>query len=583
MEQILNPDDWQPSDGIVLEDDAVNSIKCLANTLVLAGPGAGKTEMLAQKVDYLFKTGKCLDPFNVLAISFKKDAATNLKDRVAKRIGDIDSRRFVSLTFDAFAKKIVDQYREWIPEGFRPTSNYEISYKKVENLKSQEVWKNAISQNPSKLTFSMILVLAIYTVKNNHCVKSILSNAFPFVFVDEFQDTTSLQYSLLKECFFSEQNHVTAVGDNKQQIMVWAGADKGIFRKFQKDFKPKKFILKENHRSAKKIVKLESEMQKIMGQNSSNLQLCTSNEEGAINLIKTDNIIEEAEFVGKLIQKDINQNKISIKNIAILVRRKPKDYVKQLVKWLNKRNIRTREEDKYQKIINEPMSRIVIYTILSAIQRIEKDDWKEYIDICINLFKIDPSDAEEFSDLISKVTFFGKRLYSSRINIKTNYDKNYLREIISCINVFFKLGINYPQYNNYKYFQNIENSLISFLYESFQEVKNNGNIDNMWVKVINEYLGENTIPILTIHKSKGLEYDSVYLIGLEDYAFVPYPSNYDPEEIKKSFYVAISRAKKYLTVTFCKHRDKYREEKMQKVNELYQVLKRSGVVDLTSI
>lgn len=82
---MMNKDQWKPSDGIVLEANAKEAIITNDNILVQAGPGAGKTELLAQKASYLFQTGSCPAPFNILAISFKRDAAENIKERVSKR------------------------------------------------------------------------------------------------------------------------------------------------------------------------------------------------------------------------------------------------------------------------------------------------------------------------------------------------------------------------------------------------------------------------------------------------------------------------------------------------------------------
>ncbi|HEY5073769.1 MAG TPA: UvrD-helicase domain-containing protein, partial [Pyrinomonadaceae bacterium] len=81
---------------------------CLA---LLAGPGAGKTETLAQRADFLLRTGTCPYPKRILAISFKKDASENLKARVTIRCGHQLASRFDSHTFHAFAKRLIDIFR----------------------------------------------------------------------------------------------------------------------------------------------------------------------------------------------------------------------------------------------------------------------------------------------------------------------------------------------------------------------------------------------------------------------------------------------------------------------------------------
>lgn len=108
----------------VLEDNANAAVKAKGNVLVVAGPGAGKTELLAQKASYLFQTNTCRDPQKILAISFKNDAADNLKKRVIKRCGKEVESRFISMTYDAFSKSLVDHFRFALPEDIRPESSY---------------------------------------------------------------------------------------------------------------------------------------------------------------------------------------------------------------------------------------------------------------------------------------------------------------------------------------------------------------------------------------------------------------------------------------------------------------------------
>ena len=109
-------DEWIPADGFVLEPNALDTVKSEQNTLVIAGPGAGKTELLAQRACFLLETNQCPYPKKILAISFKRDAAYNLKERVLKRCGS------------DFAKNIVDRFRKGLPESYAVNSEYEIIF-----------------------------------------------------------------------------------------------------------------------------------------------------------------------------------------------------------------------------------------------------------------------------------------------------------------------------------------------------------------------------------------------------------------------------------------------------------------------
>ena len=88
---MIPPNDWGPADGITLEPNALLAAREQGqNVVVSAGPGAGKTELLAQRADFLLTTGGCPYPRRILAISFKVDAARNIRERVRRRCGDHD-------------------------------------------------------------------------------------------------------------------------------------------------------------------------------------------------------------------------------------------------------------------------------------------------------------------------------------------------------------------------------------------------------------------------------------------------------------------------------------------------------------
>lgn len=124
----IAPELWLPADGMQLEPNALDIAKGSENNLVVAGPGAGKTELLAQKACYLLQTNTCPYPYKILAISFKRDAAFNLKQRVRQRCGEELSRRFDSWTFDSFAKQIVDRFKQALPHAYKFSHDYRIIF-----------------------------------------------------------------------------------------------------------------------------------------------------------------------------------------------------------------------------------------------------------------------------------------------------------------------------------------------------------------------------------------------------------------------------------------------------------------------
>ena len=107
---LIEPSQWRPIGVGDLESAAMEVVRSRKNMSVVAGPGSGKTELLAQRACYLLQTGIVPSPRRILAISFKRDAAKNLQDRVSQRCEPQDAARLDSFTFDAFAKSLLDRF-----------------------------------------------------------------------------------------------------------------------------------------------------------------------------------------------------------------------------------------------------------------------------------------------------------------------------------------------------------------------------------------------------------------------------------------------------------------------------------------
>ena len=222
------------------------------------------------------------------------------------------------MTFDAFAKDLIDRFRLALPDNYRPSANYtlltagadkyvwegmqalpdalcpltgpqrnQIQRKKTADLMGVHplptaqwpqdtfgkiaaagLWAHWITGlEISQLTFQMITRLADYLLRENPLLLSALRKTYRFVFLDEFQDTTKAQYALTQTCFQESPCIVTAVGDNKQQIMKWAGAF-AIFPGFKEDFAPEVEELTKNHRSVSGLVSIQQFFAQALDQNA---------------------------------------------------------------------------------------------------------------------------------------------------------------------------------------------------------------------------------------------------------------------------------------------------------------------------
>jgi superfamily I DNA/RNA helicase len=288
MTRLVLEQNWRPVGIRDLEQAAWETVKSSANMSVVAGPGSGKTELLAQRACFLLETGRCRNPRRILAISFKRDSAANLRSRVRERCSSELVARFDSLTFDAFSKSLLDRFRDALPE-FRRPAEYIISEPKDFEInrflnemqyRYRESWKGNWGTRPgpkafmskyvlglpipiqpveprdfwewvtdlwwrqslqgkdkrSNLSFPMIGRLAELLLRVNPAISIALRATYSHVFMDEFQDTTGIQYSLVITAFQGTPVVLTAVGDKKQQIMRWAGALDDAFDRYETDF-----------------------------------------------------------------------------------------------------------------------------------------------------------------------------------------------------------------------------------------------------------------------------------------------------------------------------------------------------------
>lgn len=605
---MVRSNDWFPKGVIKLEDAALEVVEDVTNCLVIAGPGAGKTELLAQKLDYLFSTNKCVSPKKILALSFKTDAASNLKERVKKRYGDEYASRFTSLTYSAFEKRILDQFRNVLPEDTRPSRDYLIedwdTIKEllsinginvnglrmsdirnfVENILFNEGNTNKLKKdllkgtqdNKPVLLYSQITKLSTQIIATNEYIRKALQMTYDFVFLDEFQDTTYDQYNLLKTCFLGSSCKLTAVGDNKQAIMRWAGAKPDIFPDYIRDFNSNEYQLLMNHRSVPKLVEFQKEVNQILNSNQSSIQTINYPEfqEGEITLFEFENESLEAELIANDIDSKI-QGGIRPSEICILAKQKVDDYSSKLITTLSSKGIKARIENEYQDLLKDPTCNLLLDLISCSQGKRDPLIWENISSFYGNINGID-----EFTDelILAKSYKEIDNIVSDIAYLISNFIPNEesMLNVIDCIIEKIdekRIISNFSTYNGKSDLDIIVKNFSKLLYKEYSQTQGE------WLDIVSSFKGENSIPIMTIHKSKGLEYEAVYFLGLEDSAFWNF--NNQPEEDKSAFFVALSRAKSYLIFTYCKLRNN-RSQNNRNINEIYSLLIQSSLVDVVN-
>lgn len=548
MPRYIKPDKWEPIDNLNLEPIALEIAKGNKNCYVIAGPGAGKTELLAQRASFLLQTGVSVAPRKILALSYKKDAARNIADRVRKRVGTGLAERFVSMTCDAFAKKLLDHFLRALPADYQPAPDYQIFHSIIQaygrlypsytmdnqrkrslnehfvfrinrlplsddskvQQRVHEIWTLMLKGDdkaPSYLTFPMISALAEYLLRLNPKIKKALAITYSHIFLDEFQDTTKAQYSLIKTCFINKHTVLTAVGDYKQRIMLWAGADKEIFQKFRNDFSANERKLLMNYRSAPRLV----EIQRILTRNIANEHLEIgvdqkwSEQDGTCEVWLFDNEKQEANETTTNIKSWLLEEGLQPRDICVIVRQRPGVYGKTLIDILKKQeSILARNENDFQDLLSEECSTIILDFILLAFAQRAPEACLNTIEILNLLRGIDASieDHGKLRQIENELEEFLKQLKQSLLVVdsKSKLKKEFWR-ILDYLDLAVLRNV-FPQYKRGEYLHSRLDKLGDLLWQEHI------NFDK-WDKAVESLKGENSIPIMTIHKSKGLEYDTL--------------------------------------------------------------------------
>lgn len=612
---------WEPVDGFELEIAAMAVVKSDYNTYVVAGPGAGKTELLAQKACYLLQTNKCNNPRKILAISFKKDAARNLAERVRKRCGNDLSRRFVSQTYDGFAKNLLDRFMNALPKELRPDPNYEIAYDEdvlsvynylvplIKESRTKDALLGALTSAkltlpmPSedylkkialrvwqillrgdekftpKISFMMICRLCEFIIRTNPLIHRALLATYSHVFLDEFQDTTYLQYDLIKTCFQNTDTNLTAVGDEKQRIMVWAGAYKEVFQKFEGDFDARENLLLINHRSAPRLVEVQKILAKQLAGESVEIQTSEKwdKSDGICEIWDFSNHEDEAIILTNRISHWIENEGLKPEDICVIIKQKVDTYGTDLIKHLNQKKIIARNESEYQDLLADECVQLILDIILLAFSNKSRSELLNTLDllkVLKGIFVYDDTDGKELRLLDRELSIFLLNLKVKFNQILTDTQlKNVLNDIINYLGED-RLKEMFPKYQQGIYFEQRMTDLSIFLWKEFESCKN-------WLTSVEMLTGKNSVSLMTIHKSKGLEYDTVIFLGLEDSAFWSF--GWQADENTRGFFVALSRAKRRVIFTYSRLRNTGREntivaQKRTNIKILYDLLRKSGVV-----
>ena len=428
------------------------------------------------------------------------------------------------------------------------------------------------------LDFDDLLMKTFEMLNSNQEISNIYQSKYKYLLIDEFQDTNLIQYSIAK-LIANKTNNIFVVGDPDQSIYSWRNADITNILNFKSDYNKSKIIyLNKNYRSSQNIIDAS---QSVISENATNYsrQITSVNEKGNLIIsIESYDENEEAEIISREINSIISSDKIQLKDIAIMYRTNAqsrafehylsslqipyqlvggtrfyqRQEIKDIIAYL-RLNLNLHDDTSLLRIINIPtrgigkstIDKIILYANQSNISVFDAATILSNINEDVEISKILSSgpkkNVKSFLNLITDInnkskTFSVEEIITYIIN-KTNY-KNYLLGSLT---------------NPEERLENIEELVSSINNFESENEEDKINLFLESVSLINDvdHLNDeqDKLTLITLHQSKGLEFDSVFLTGLEDGTLphvLSFESDSEMEEERRLMYVGITRAKRRL-------------------------------------
>lgn len=581
--------------------------------LILAGAGSGKTKTLTHRLAYLILE-KRVSPDRILAVTFTNKAAGEMKERVIKLLEDSYYLPWVG-TFHSMCVRILrheaehagigknfiiyDEYdqRQVIKrvitelkldvKQFNPSTclNY-ISGAKNEMLDADgyEKYANGFFQSQivqiyrlyqkqlranNALDFDDILMLTVEVLTKNPAVLERYQNLFQYIMVDEYQDTNTVQYKFCKMLAAKHKN-ICVVGDDYQSIYSWRGANFRNILDFEKDY-PEAYVVKleQNYRSTKNILEGADAIIK-KNVNRTEKKLWTENETGEPLIIyKAINEIDEAEFMVQEAQSLARLPRYGgYKSIAFLYRTNAQSRIIEevLINWKIPYKIvggirfYERKEIKdvlaYLRLVHNPEDTVSLERALNVPTR---GIGEKSFDLIINAM------PQAMQDTELMVAGLSAKAQSSFAEFR--------RTILHCANNYSKtddlesLMDDIVEDSGYLRWIDDGTAEAQARIENIQELKSviaKGQSLEAFlegvslISDVDDYeTYTDTITLMTLHSSKGLEFPIVFICGMEEGIFPHSRIGFDPNEIEEErrlCYVGITRAKERLYLLHAEER-----------------------------
>ena len=589
--------------------------------LIVAGAGSGKTKVLTSRIAHILDKNKAF-PNEILAVTFTNKAAREMQIRVTKIMGNKQVGLPWLGTFHSICAKILRRHAKaaGLNQNFtiidqddqnrlikticnsenidikKISPNYIISLinkwknnswypndvilKKGDGLERQLLKIYKIYQekllNLNTCDFGDLILHCVSIFEKNIDINEMYSKKLKYILVDEYQDTNFIQSKWLKLLTRSHDN-ICCVGDDDQSIYSWRGAEIKNFLEFDKVYKNTKIIrLEENYRSTQNILSVASS---LISNNDNRLgkNLKSNKEKG--DLIKLNcfrNGKDEAIGVSEILEKDISK-KYKLNNVAILVRAifQTREFEERFlkigmpyrivggIKFYERAEIKdcvaylrivnqNKDDLAFERIVNVPKRSVGDSTFKQISEYSKKNDFsfEKSSKKLIELNQIKPKTKiglSAFLNLLEKWRndYFIKKISHIKL-LQTILDESGYSNILK----------NKKDLENENKLENIKELIVAM--KEFDNLESFLEHVSLATSIDQEWDGEK-VNLMTMHASKGLEFDAVFLPGWEEGLF-PHQRSIDEkghnglEEERRLAYVGITRAKKVAHISFSMNR-----------------------------
>ena len=605
---------------VLNEEQACAAGKIEGPMLVIAGAGSGKTRMMTYRIAYMLENGIAGE--NILALTFTNKAAREMKERVesviGKKAGDV-----TLTTFHSFGLMILKKYihllgyhndfslydqgdneslvkdsiialgyqvKDYtIPRLLSYFSDFKTGRMKLDGEKDsavKEIYNEwLLSQKAYNVVdFDDLIVLPVRLFEEKKFVLEKVQERFKYILVDEFQDTSILQYRMLS-LIAKKYRNIAVVGDDDQSIYSWRGANYRNIELFEEDFPELvEYKLERNYRSTKTILDAANA---VISHNEKrkDKKLWTDSKKGALIYLRHHETGDaEASFIASDIKVELRKG-YSSKDIGILVR--TNSLIQQIEEKLLEARIphkisggksfydrkEIRDILSYLKFITNTLDDSALLRIINTprrgigrttVERLRKKSEKENVSL-YEAFTESLNDEKIQERIRNSMRNFFQRIESWKNSLER---RDIIDEIAREIAYRNMLVEEYPENENIVEYKMKGISFLSERYKSYIE-RNPGEGLKDYLNVISLVTDddgddEKKVSLMTMHAAKGLEFSVVYIAGADD-SIIPSKKALEEDkdnidEERRLFYVAITRAKDILIINTARERVNYQGE-----------------------